>query len=119
MMSRLATSLIRCGSLAVVVCVLSASSCNKPDSDSQGSGPSQATTQATTQASSSVSGTDSPAFHGGGPLLGAALSIGAPPMRVRWTYKADSDTAGAPPATQSSGVTPAFESSAAIVKGLV
>jgi outer membrane protein assembly factor BamB len=62
---------------------------------------------------------DWPAFHGGGPLLGVAQPIGAPPMRVRWTYRAEGDAAGAPPATQSSGVTPAFESSAAIVNGTV
>lgn len=34
---------------------------------------------------------DSPAFHGGGPLLGESSSIPAPPMRVRWTFNADRD----------------------------
>lgn len=32
---------------------------------------------------------DWPAFHGGGALVGEAAPIGPPPMRVRWTYRAD------------------------------
>src|SRR5687768_11419633 len=31
------------------------------------------------------------AFQGGGPLLGQAEDVGAPPMGVRWTYKASED----------------------------
>ncbi len=43
---------------------------------------------------------DSPAFHGGGPLLGGAPAIPAPPMHVRWTFKVDQDNPPpAPPAT--------------------
>lgn len=61
-----------------------------------------------------------PAFHDGGPLLGVADPIAPPPMRVRWTFRAESDdAAGAKPATQDSGAPPAFEASAAIVDGTV
>jgi outer membrane protein assembly factor BamB len=89
--------------------------CDKPDSgNSQAPANVSAIQPSATQSTSS----DWPAFHNGGPLLGVAEPIGAPPMRVRWTYRAEDDTAGAPPATQSSGVTPAFESSAAIVNGV-
>src|SRR5687768_9333889 len=31
------------------------------------------------------------AFHGGGPLLGVAPQLPPPPMRLRWTYRADAD----------------------------
>ena len=34
-----------------------------------------------------------PAFHGGGPLLGVAPAIPAPPYAVRWTFKTDEDRA--------------------------
>src|SRR5688572_16201199 len=30
-------------------------------------------------------------FHGGGPLLGQAPDLGAPPMKLRWTYRANED----------------------------
>ena len=38
---------------------------------------------------SAAAPTTLPAFGGGGPLLGNAEPIAAPPMTVRWTYKAD------------------------------
>src|SRR5687768_9891743 len=34
---------------------------------------------------------DAWAFHGGGPLLGQAPDLGAPPMKLRWTYRADEE----------------------------
>ena len=68
---------------------------------------------------------DWPAFHGGGPLLGVAEAIGAPPMRQRWVFRA-SDIAPAPttspttkPIEDEGGGPPGFEASAAIVKGVV
>lgn len=65
-----------------------------------------------------VGAADWPAFHDGGPLLGVAEPIGAPPMKVRWTFRAADDP---PPgdAAQQTGITPAFENSAAIVDGIV
>ena len=65
---------------------------------------------------------DWPAFHGGGPLLGVAASIGAPPMTVRWTFKAADDPppfAAGKKIPDESGAAPAFEASAAIVNGAV
>ena len=63
---------------------------------------------------------DSPAFHNGGPLLGVAAPIPAPPMKVRWTFRADSDPAPVKPNDAgASSVTPAYESAAAIVNGVV
>lgn len=64
--------------------------------------------------------TDYPAFHNGGPLDGVAEAIGGPALRVRWTYKAEDDPG--PPTTKpivEEGVRPSFESSAAIVGGVV
>jgi eukaryotic-like serine/threonine-protein kinase len=65
-----------------------------------------------------------PAFHDGGPLRGVAASLGAPPMHLRWTYRAsDEDLAGgtatSKPIVDEGGAPPAFEASAAIVNGKV
>ena len=62
---------------------------------------------------------DYPAFHNGGPLLGVAKSIGAPPMRVRWQFRAADDPAPTKPGAPPSIVMPGFEASAAIVDGIV
>ena len=63
---------------------------------------------------------DFPAFHNGGPLLGQAGQIGAPPMKLRWQFKSEDDPA---PTTQPGGapsvVTPGYEASAVIVGGVV
>ncbi len=70
---------------------------------------------------------DAPAFHGGGPLLGEAQPIPAPPMKVRWTFRAEDEkpAAAAPdpttqpstqPATRPVRAVPAsFEAGAAVV----
>jgi eukaryotic-like serine/threonine-protein kinase len=34
------------------------------------------------------------AFHGGGPLLGGAPELSAPPMKLRWTYHTDEEGSG-------------------------
>jgi len=62
---------------------------------------------------------DWPAFHGAGPLRGVAGPIGAPPMRVRWTFKAADDPPARKNVADESGAPPAFEASAAIVNGVV
>jgi len=104
----------------LILWALAAPGCDKPDSGAAPASPNVPASQPATEAAAPLDqSADWPAFHGGGPLLGVAEPIGAPPMRVRWTYRAGDDTAGAPPATQSAGVTPAFESSAAIVNGVV
>jgi outer membrane protein assembly factor BamB len=59
-----------------------------------------------------------PAFHNGGPLLGVAAPIGPPPMKVRWQFRADDDPPPGKGANQAT-ITPSFESSAAIVDGVV
>src|SRR6185312_15281696 len=64
-------------------------------------------------------GDDFPAFHNGGPLLGVAGSIGAPPMRVRWQFRADDDPMPTKPGEPKSIITPGFEASAVIVGGVV
>lgn len=68
-------------------------------------------------------------FHDGGPLLGVAGNIGAPPMKVRWKFRVEDNPPPAPPATAPSGASgnppvnqtrPGhFEGSAAVVKGVV
>lgn len=62
---------------------------------------------------------DFPAFHNGGPLLGTAAAIGAPPMKVRWQFKADDDAPPARPGAPANIITPGFEASAVIVSGVV
>ena len=62
-----------------------------------------------TASTPSTAGATSPAwaFHGGGALRGQAPDLGAPPMKLRWSYHADEDgDAG-------------IEGAAAIVDGLV
>lgn len=44
-----------------------------------------------TSAAQSTRPADWPAFHGGGALTGQAAPIGAPPMKLRWTYKVSQD----------------------------
>lgn len=100
-----------------LLCAAALPGCNKSDQEAQGPQQAPPATQPMAPSGAEATTADWPAFHGGGPLLGVAGPIGAPPMRVRWTYHANDDT-GAPPATQSAGVTPAFESSAAIVNGV-
>lgn len=103
----------------MLLCAYGLSGCNKSDQDARSVPETSPTTRATAQTGAPLTRPDWPAFHGGGPLLGVAGPTGGLPLRVRWTYRANDDTAAAPPATQSSGVTPAFESSAAIVTGTV
>src|SRR3954471_9612282 len=72
----------------------------------------------TTSAQSVAGGDNFPAFHNGGPLLGLAGPIGAPPMRLRWQFKSEDDPA---PTTQPNAsptiITPGYEGSAVIVDG--
>jgi outer membrane protein assembly factor BamB len=68
---------------------------------------------------------DCPAFHGGGPLVGTAQAMAAPPLKVRWTYRVpdEAEPATAPasnpsthPATAPVHSGPAsFEAGAAVV----
>ncbi|HSZ59391.1 MAG TPA: PQQ-binding-like beta-propeller repeat protein [Tepidisphaeraceae bacterium] len=60
-----------------------------------------------------------PAFHNGGPLLGVAAPIGPPPMKLRWQFRAEDDPPAGKAAAAQVGITPGFESSAAIVDGVV
>lgn len=101
------------------LCAVVVIGCDKSDSNEARPSSSAPATFGTTQPAAEANHSDWPAFHDGGPLRGVAGPIGAPPMKLRWTYRADADTSGPPPATQSAGITPAFESSAAIVEGVV
>ncbi len=62
---------------------------------------------------------DYPAFHNGGPLLGVAGPTSAPPMKVRWQFRAEDDPAPAKAGQPASIVSPGFEASAVIVEGIV
>ena len=63
---------------------------------------------------------DFPAFHNGGPLLGVAGPIGAPPMRLRWQFKSEDDPAPTTkPGDTPSMIAPGYEGSAVIVDGVV
>jgi len=77
-----------------------------------------ATTAYATAQTHAVATSEWPAFHDAGPLLGVAEPIGPPPMRLRWTYRADEDdSATTKPTGSDNSAPPAFEASAAIVKG--
>jgi outer membrane protein assembly factor BamB len=63
---------------------------------------------------------DWPAFHRGGPLDGVASLIAAPPMKLRWTFRAVDDVpAGTQPATQQSLGPARFEGAPVIADGFV
>jgi outer membrane protein assembly factor BamB len=62
---------------------------------------------------------DFPAFHKGGPLLGVAGPIGAPPMRLRWQFRSEDDPPPAKPGAPPSIITPGYEASAVIAGGVV
>ncbi|HEX4792679.1 MAG TPA: PQQ-binding-like beta-propeller repeat protein [Humisphaera sp.] len=63
---------------------------------------------------------DWPAFHAGGALRGVAQPIGAPPMKLRWTFRTSENLpATAPSSTQPAPQAGRFEGSAAISNGTV
>lgn len=63
---------------------------------------------------------DWPAFHRGGVLDGVAAPIGAPPMKLRWTYRTEENVpASTQPATQPARGPGKFDGSPAIFGGVV
>ncbi|HZL34615.1 MAG TPA: PQQ-binding-like beta-propeller repeat protein [Tepidisphaeraceae bacterium] len=112
----------------LILLAITLGSCKRAPADS----PAAAQTAAPPHASATG---DWIGFHGGGPLLGDASAIGAPPMKVRWKFRAADEqspaSAGAP-ANSATGAPPAtapatepafrrpgrFEGSAAIVQGV-
>ena len=104
--------------IAFLTLIAMVGSCQKSDETTAGSNAAAATAPVPQAVIA-----DWPAFHGGGPLLGAAAPITPPPMRVRWTYDANqqqpSPTTKPASGSDDSGARPSFEASAAIVDGVV